>query len=96
MRLGVNGLDHNHVFEIVDRLVKAGAEAAAHVADGGFLEAYEGWQTESRPVSFEEMLADDSIDLVVTAAIPNRRADIALGRSPPASTSSPTNPASPR
>ena len=78
MRLGVNGLDHNHVFEIVDRLVKAGAEAAAHVADGGFLEAYEGWQTESRPVTFDEMLADDSIDLIVTAAIPNRRADIAL------------------
>ena len=76
--MGINGLDHNHVFEIVDRLVKAGAEAAAHVPDGGFLEAYEGWQTESRPVTFDEMLADDSIDLIVTAAIPNRRADIAL------------------
>jgi predicted dehydrogenase len=78
VRMGVNGLDHNHVFEIVERLVKAGAEASAHVQDGGLLEAYEGWQTESRPVTFEEMLADDSIDLVVTSAIPNRRADIAL------------------
>ncbi|HYN32248.1 MAG TPA: Gfo/Idh/MocA family oxidoreductase [Ilumatobacteraceae bacterium] len=78
VRMGVNGLDHNHVFEIVDRLAKAGAAAACHVQDGGFLEAYEGWQTESRPVTFDEMLADDTIDLVVTAAIPNRRADIAL------------------
>ena len=61
VRMGINGLDHNHVFEIVDRLVKAGAEAACHVQDGGFLEAYEGWQTESRPVTFDEMLADDTI-----------------------------------
>jgi predicted dehydrogenase len=76
--LGVNGLDHNHVFEIVDRLVKAGAGAVAHTSEGGFLEHYEGWQTESRPMTFDEMLADESIDIVVTAAIPNRRADIAL------------------
>ncbi len=76
--MGINGLDHNHVFEIVDRLVKAGAEAAVHVPDGGFLEAYEGWQTDSQRVTFDEMLADDSIDLIVTAAIPNRRAEIAL------------------
>ena len=76
--LGVHGLDHNHVFEIVDRLVKAGAGAVAHTREGGFLEHYERWQAESRPVTFDEMLADDSIDIVVTAAIPNRRADIAL------------------
>lgn len=76
--MGINGLDHNHVFEIVDRLVKAGAEAACHVQSGGFLEQYEGWQIESQPVTFDDMLADDSIDVIVTAAIPNRRADIAL------------------
>ena len=78
MRVGVNGLDHNHVFEIVDRIVKAGAVAACHVPDGGLLEHYEGWQTDSQAITFDEMLADDTIDLVVTAAIPNRRADIAL------------------
>ena len=78
VRLGVNGLDHNHVFEIVDRLVKAGAVAACHVPEGGFLEHYEGWQTESQAVTYDEMLADDTIDLIVTAAIPNQRAEIAL------------------
>jgi predicted dehydrogenase len=78
MRVGVNGLDHGHVFEIVDRIAKAGAEVACHVADGGLLEHYENWQTESQAVTYDEMLADDTIDLVVTAAIPNRRADIAL------------------
>jgi predicted dehydrogenase len=78
VRMGVNGLDHNHVFEIVDRLMKAGAQASCHVREGGFLEHYEKWQTDSKPVTFDEMLADDSIDIVVTAAIPNQRADIAL------------------
>ncbi len=74
----MNGLDHGHVFEIVDRIVKAGAEAVCHVADGGLREHYENWQTDSEAVTYDEMLADDTIDLVVTAAIPNRRADIAL------------------
>jgi predicted dehydrogenase len=78
MRVGVNGLDHAHVFEIVERLVGAGAVAACHVPDGGLLEYYEGRHTESQAVAYDEMLADDSIDLIVTAAIPNRRADIAL------------------
>jgi predicted dehydrogenase len=78
VRLGVNGLDHNHVFEIVDRLVKAGAVAACHVPHGGFLEHYEGWQTGSQAVTYDDMLADRTIDLIVTAAIPNRRAEIAL------------------
>ncbi|HSM67146.1 MAG TPA: Gfo/Idh/MocA family oxidoreductase, partial [Ilumatobacteraceae bacterium] len=78
VRIGVNGLDHGHVFEIVDRLVKAGAEVACHVPDGGYLEHWETWQAESQAVTGDEMLADDTIDLVVTAAVPNRRADIAL------------------
>jgi predicted dehydrogenase len=78
MRVGVNGLDHGHVFEIVDRLVKAGAEVAGHVPDGGYLGHWEKWQPESRPMAYDDMLADSSIGLIVTAAIPNRRAVIAL------------------
>jgi predicted dehydrogenase len=78
VRVGVNGLDHGHVFEIVDRLVKAGAEVAGHVSDGGYLGHWEKWQPESRPMAYDDMLADGSIDLIVTAAVPNRRAEIAL------------------
>jgi predicted dehydrogenase len=58
--------------------VKAGAEAVAHTAEGQFVEHYSGWQAGSVERSFDDILADDTIDLVVTAAIPNRRADIAL------------------
>ncbi len=77
-RLAVVGADHMHLFEIIDRLAKAGAETVAHTADGPLVGAYADWRTDSVERSFDEMLADDSIDLIVTAAIPNRRADIAL------------------
>ena len=78
MKLALAGADHNHLYEIIDRLVKAGAEAIAHTAEGQFVEHYSGWQAGSVEMSFDDILDDDSIDLVVTAAIPNRRADIAL------------------
>ena len=78
VRLALVGADHNHLYEIIDRLVKAGAVAAAHTAEGQFVEHYSGWQADSQEMTFDEILADDSIDLVVTAAIPNRRASIAL------------------
>ena len=77
-RIALVGADHNHLYEIIDRLVKAGAEAVAHTADGSFVEHYAGWQAGSQERSFDDILADDTIDLVVTAAIPNRRASIAL------------------
>ena len=77
-RLALVGADHNHLYEIIDRLVKAGAVAAAHTPEGQFVEHYSGWQADSQEMTFDDILADDSIDLVVTAAIPNRRASIAL------------------
>jgi predicted dehydrogenase len=77
-RIALVGADHNHLYEIIDRLVKAGAEAVAHTDEGQFIEHYSGWQAGSVERSFDDILADDTIDLVVTAAIPNRRADIAL------------------
>ena len=77
-RIALVGADHNHLYEIIDRLVKAGAVAAAHTAEGQFVEHYSGWQADSQEMTFDDILADDSIDLVVTAAIPNQRASIAL------------------
>ncbi len=78
MKLALVGADHNHLYEIIDRLVKAGASAVAHTSEGSFVEHYAGWQADSQERSFDDILADDSIDLVVTAAVPNRRASIAL------------------
>ena len=77
-RIALVGADHNHLYEIIDRLVKAGAEAVSHTAEGQFVEHYSGWQAGSVETSYDDILADDSIGLIVTAAIPNRRASIAL------------------
>jgi predicted dehydrogenase len=77
-RIAVVGADHLHLFEIVDRLVKAGAETVAHSADGALVESYATWRTESVERTCDDILADDTIDLVITAAVPNRRASIAL------------------
>lgn len=78
LRLGVIGLDHLHVFELVQGLLDAGANAATHVADEEFLELYEGWRPDSVAVHPAELLADDRIDVVVTAGIPSQRADVAV------------------
>ena len=76
--LALVGADHNHLFEIIDRMAKAGIVPAQHTRDGSFVELYEDWQKESQASTFDEILADDSIDVIVTAAIPRDRADIAL------------------
>ena len=77
-RIALVGADHNHLYEIIDRMVKAGAEAVAHTSEGQFIEHYSGWQADSVERTYDDILADDSIDLIVTAAIPNRRAAVAL------------------
>lgn len=78
VRLGVIGLDHLHIFELVQGLMDAGATSAAHVAGGEFLELYEGWRTDSVRHDVAQLLSDDDIDVVVTAGIPSERADIAV------------------
>ncbi len=77
-RLGVVGMDHLHLFELVQGLVDAGAETVAHVPDGEFLGLYEGWRSDSRPVEPAKLLADDTIDLVLTVGVPAERADVAI------------------
>ncbi|MEQ1700834.1 MAG: Gfo/Idh/MocA family oxidoreductase [Ilumatobacteraceae bacterium] len=78
VRFGVIGADHLHLFQIVDRLVAAGAVAAAHAPDGGLIGMYTNWQKESVEHSAEEILADESIALVVLAGIPCDRAAVAV------------------
>lgn len=78
LRLGVVGMDHLHLFELVQGLVDIGADTVAHVPDGDLLDLYEGWRIGSDPAELAELLADDTLDLVVTAGIPSTRADVAV------------------
>lgn len=79
LRFAVVGADHLHVFSIVDGLVRAGAVAAAHTPSGDFASHYAGWQRDSVVASTEEVLADPTIEVVVTVGVPSERAEVALG-----------------
>jgi predicted dehydrogenase len=77
MQFGVIGADHLHLFQMVDRLVAAGAVTAAHAPGGGLIGMYTNWQKASVERSAEEILADESIPLVVIAGVPSERAAVA-------------------
>ncbi len=79
MGIGVIGIEHLHVFELVDGLVDAGARAARHAAAGDSLvDLYGTWQPDSVPGTVEEVLADPHVDVVVLAGVPADRADVAV------------------
>ena len=74
-------LDHRHIYEQVGRLIQLGAQCAGYYTNGepaplaGFVKRF----PELKRVSDVNQLFDDpSISLVVTAAIPGDRADIAV------------------
>lgn len=79
VRVGVIGLDHVHGLVLAARLWQAGATIAAFHASGGQNVAAMrllGPRAKSR--SIDGILDDPSIDLVVTAAIPRDRGEIAV------------------
>lgn len=78
IRFGVVGIDHLHLFELVQGLLDADAVAVAHAGEGPLVGLYEGWQGESEARTRDEVIADPSIDLIVTAAVPSDRASIAV------------------
>ncbi len=78
VRFAVIGADHLHLFQMVDRLVVAGATAVAHAPTGGLVGRYAGWRTESEQRSAADILADESIKLVVLAGVPAQRAAVAV------------------
>jgi len=75
------GLDHRHIYEQVGRLLELGCECAGYWTDGepqplaGFMKRYPQL---NRVNDVEQLYEDQSIDLIVTAAIPSDRADIAV------------------
>lgn len=75
------GLDHRHIYEQVGRLLELGCECVGYWTEGspeplqGFVKRYPRLQ----PVDDVDALYDDpDIALIVTAAVPATRADIAI------------------
>lgn len=77
-RIGVIGFEHPHIFEIVQRLVDAGGAMVAHDPTGILSAPYAAWQSESQAMPWREIIADETIDVIVTAAIPCDRAEISI------------------
>ncbi|MBX3314538.1 MAG: Gfo/Idh/MocA family oxidoreductase [Actinobacteria bacterium] len=74
----VVGADHLHLFSIVGGLVGGGARPVAHVESGDLIAGYASWQAGSEARTFDDVLADPDIDLVVTVGVPDERGAAAI------------------
>lgn len=78
LRLGVVGLEHLHVLEMVNGLVDVGADTVCHTGGDAYSDLYAGWRVGSEVRPFDDIVADDSLDLIVLAGIPDERASHAV------------------
>jgi predicted dehydrogenase len=79
LRFGVVGLDHPHGLVFAARLRQAGGHLVAFHASGTLnVAAMKALGPRAQARSVEGVLDDDSIELVVTSAIPRDRASIAV------------------
>ncbi len=80
LRFGVIGLNHGHIYGQTNLLLRAGAELVSFYAKepdliAGFVQTY----PQARQVhSIQEILEDDTLQLIVSAAIPNERAPLGI------------------
>ena len=78
-RVGVIGIEHLHLFEMVAGLVDVGAVLVSHAATSGPLtDLYEGWRSDSERRTVGEVVDDATLDLIVIAAMPSDRGRIAV------------------
>lgn len=75
MNIAVVGTDHGHVVDLTMKLVAAGAEVRAVVATDHMIGP---WLASQYPDARTDDPYSDDVDIVVTAAIPNERAQIAI------------------
>jgi predicted dehydrogenase len=82
MRFGVIGIDHRHIYHLIQGLLDAGASCAGYVSHTSDAKVLQGVQERFPDLRActdpEALLQDPKIDLIVSAAIPAQRADIAI------------------
>jgi predicted dehydrogenase len=80
VRFGVIGINHNHIYGQVDLMLRAGAELVTVFArEADLLRAFAAKYPQARVAgSADEILADESLQLIVSAAIPGDRAAIGI------------------
>jgi predicted dehydrogenase len=80
IRFGVIGTNHNHIYGQTNLLLKAGAELVSFFAKEPDLSAQfsSAYPQARQAQSAEEVLEDESIHLIVSAAIPDERAPLGI------------------
>jgi predicted dehydrogenase len=81
MRFAAIGLDHRHIYHLVGRLIDAGAHCVGFdptTSDPRVLAGFRERFPELAQTHRETLLADPSIDIICSAAIPSERAEIAV------------------
>jgi predicted dehydrogenase len=80
IRFGVIGIDHPHIYGQSNLLLKAGAELVSfHATETALIAQFAETYPQARLVmSEEEILEDESIDLIASAAIPDERAPLGI------------------
>ncbi len=81
MRFAVIGLDHRHIYHMVGGLLDAGATCAGYdpnTSDERVLQGFQERFPDLAPADRRSLLEDDSVDVILSAAIPCDRAAIAV------------------
>ncbi len=79
VRFAVIGIDHRHIFGMVDSLCAAGGELAGFYDDGGLRDWFVERYPDARPVKDRRrILEDETVQLIVCAGIPDQRAGLAV------------------
>lgn len=80
IRFATIGLNHNHIYGQTRVMLNAGAElVAVHAEEDDLAAAYMSTFPQARRVADKrEILEDRSIDMVVSATVPDTRADVAI------------------
>ena len=79
-RIGIIGMAHPHILPMIELLIGAGAELAAYVPESHWIGELVAGQHPNAVAHPEPtaLLEDPTIDVVVSAAIPNERADLGI------------------
>ena len=80
LRFAAVGLNHNHIYGQVDCLLRAGARLAGfHEKDDALAAEFSAVYADApRIATAEEILEDESIGLIVSAAVSSERAELAI------------------
>src|SRR5262249_46865710 len=81
IRFAALGIDHGHIFDHIGGLLAAGAQFAGYAAETtvpAYAKALQRGWPDVPVLTREQILADPSIAVVCTAAVPADRAEIAI------------------